>query len=176
MQTMTLVTAFDAAHRVMNEKIKCYNLHGHRFGVEITFDIHTIEALGYALDFKEIKRIAGGFIDSFLDHASIFNPLDDELLALCERFDWKFWRMGLGTGDEKDINPSAENIGKELFYVINRLFKDEKGVTLKNIRLYETPNCWVDTFGTDCVASDFVERNIDKWREQKGIVHYDSRK
>ena len=31
MATVTRIFEFDAAHRVMNEKVKCFNLHGHRF-------------------------------------------------------------------------------------------------------------------------------------------------
>ena len=37
MATVTRVFEFDSAHRVMNEKVKCFNLHGHRFKVEATF-------------------------------------------------------------------------------------------------------------------------------------------
>lgn len=33
MATITRAFEFDAAHRVMNEKVKCFNLHGHRFKV-----------------------------------------------------------------------------------------------------------------------------------------------
>lgn len=176
MQTMTLVGSFDAAHRVMNEKVKCFNLHGHRFKVEMTFRIEEIKKLGYAMDFKEVKRIAMGFIDGFFDHASLFNPMDQDLIGLCEKYDWKLWVMGLGiTQDDIDINPSAENIGSELFYILQRLFKDNKEVTLVNVRLYETPNCWVDTTEARYGATDFVSRNIDKWRERKGNVSYDIR-
>ena len=52
MKTLTKIFEFDAAHRVMHERIKCFNLHGHRFKVELTFEFNEVSALGYAIDFK----------------------------------------------------------------------------------------------------------------------------
>ena len=57
MATITRVFEFDSAHRVMNEKVKCFNLHGHRFKLEVIFFYEDKKSLGYAIDFKEIKRI-----------------------------------------------------------------------------------------------------------------------
>ena len=71
MATVTRVFEFDSAHRVMNEKVKCFNLHGHRFKVEATFSYMDVKEIGYAIDFKELKRVCGDFIDEFLDHACI---------------------------------------------------------------------------------------------------------
>ena len=84
MGKLTRIFDFDAAHRVMNEKMKCFNLHGHRFHVELTFRYSEVTALGYAIDFKEIKRLAGTWLDESFDHATILNPLDEELIAFCK--------------------------------------------------------------------------------------------
>lgn len=174
METITRAYEFDAAHRVMNEKIKCFNLHGHRFKVEMTFEYNHKTALGYAIDFKEIKRIACEWINEHLDHASILNPKDEQLIMLCRNYNWRLYIMGLGTFE--DVNPSAENIASELFYVIKQLFiNDGSGIRLVNLRLYETPNCWVDVNQFSYVGTNSFLENLKKWRQSKGVVTYDIR-
>lgn len=174
MATVTRTFEFDAAHRVMNEKVKCFNLHGHRFRVDMTFEYKTKGALGYAIDFKEIKRIACAWIDEHLDHAAILNPNDEQLIMLCRNYGWRLYVMGMGNFG--DINPSAENISSELFYIIKQLFVgDKSGIRLVNLRLYETPNCWVDVNSLDYVGSNTFLENLKKWRSEKGDFNYDAR-
>lgn len=177
MATITRIFEFDSAHRVMNEKVKCFNLHGHRWKVEATFSYSDMSELGYAIDFKEIKRLVGDFIDTYFDHATILNPMDKDLIKLCEDNGWKMWLMGLGKHLEEDVNPSAENIASELFYIIRTMFYGNPyKISLENIRLYETPNCWVDTssaiYGGNVVFDTFVE----EWTAGKGVFNYDIRK
>jgi len=44
-----------------------------------------------------------------------------------------------------ECNPTAENMVKLLFSTASDLFsKDNTGVEIKSVRLYETPNCWAD--------------------------------
>lgn len=174
MATVTRIFEFDAAHRVMNEKVKCFNLHGHRFKVEATFEYRSKGSLGYAIDFKEIKRVAGDWIDEKLDHACILNPEDTDLIDFCNSHYWKLYVMGMG--NRGDINPSAENLASELFYTIKQLFiNDNSGVRLVKIRLYETPNCWVETEGFDYVGSNTYLESLSNWRKQKGSFNYDIR-
>ena len=174
MATVTRIFEFDAAHRVMNERVKCFNLHGHRFKVEVTFEYNKKAALGYAIDFKEIKRIVGAYIDEHFDHACILNPLDKELIDLCKKNGWKVHIVGMGRNE--DINPSAENFASELFYIVKQLFiNDRYNIWPINIRLYETPNCWVDADGWDIVPmNDFIS-SLKEWRKSKGEMNYDIR-
>lgn len=174
METITRVFEFDSAHRVMNETVKCFNLHGHRFKVELTFEYFRKEKIGYALDFKEIKRVAGRWLDESFDHACIVNPLDILIINLCQGNGWRLYIMGLG--HREDINPSAENMAEEIFYCINLLFANREDLHLKHVRLYETPNCWVDVDGSSIEATDEVKRDIIEWRDRLGIMNYDSRK
>lgn len=174
MATVTRIFEFDAAHRVMNERVKCFNLHGHRFKVEVTFEYNKKATLGYAIDFKEIKRIVGAYIDEHLDHACILNPLDKELIDLCKKNGWRVYIVGMGRNE--DINPSAENLASELFYIIKQLFIDYKyNIWPTNIRLYETPNCWVDADGWDIVPMDDFINGLKEWRKSKGEMNYDIR-
>lgn len=174
MATITRIFEFDAAHRVMNERVKCFNLHGHRFKVEVTFEYQSKGALGYAIDFKEIKRIVGDWIDERLDHACLLNPCDVQLIEMCRVNGWRLYVMGMGLRD--DINPSAENIASELFYTIRQLFAQRKsGVQVTKIRLYETPNCWVETESADYIGTDSFVNDVCTWRDAKGEVSYDIR-
>lgn len=174
MATVTRIFEFDAAHRVMNERVKCFNLHGHRFKVEITFEYSMKASLGYAIDFKEIKRIVGAYIDEHLDHACILNPLDKELIDLCKKNGWRVYIVGMGRNE--DINPSAENLASELFYIVKQLFIDYKyNIWPTNIRLYETPNCWVDANGWDIVPMNDFINSLKEWRKSKGEMNYDIR-
>ena len=174
MATVTRIFEFDAAHRVMNERVKCFNLHGHRFKVEVTFEYNKKAALGYAIDFKEIKRIVGAYIDEHLDHACILNPLDKELIDLCKKNGWRVYIVGMGRNE--DINPSAENLASELLYIVKQLFiKDIANIRPTNIRLYETPNCWVDADGWDIVPMEDFLNDLREWRKSKGEMNYDIR-
>lgn len=172
MGTVTRVFEFDSAHRVMNEKVKCFNLHGHRFRVELTFEYNNKGALGYAIDFKEIKRIAGAWIDEKLDHACIVNPMDTEIIDLCKKNNWRLYIMGMGRFG--DINPSAENLASELFSIVRYLLMGT--VRLESLRLYETPNCWVDVKNFDYVPTKEFIVELEKWRDDKGTFEYDIRK
>ena len=58
MQIITRKGSFDAGHRVMNEKMKCFNLHGHTYLYELQFAFGYMKGIGYALDFKEMRRSA----------------------------------------------------------------------------------------------------------------------
>ena len=178
-QYITRKGEFDAMHRIMFERIKCYNLHGHRFGYELTFIFTEEFKLGYAIDFKEIKRVACAFIDDKLDHGAILNPKDEIVIDCCEKLNSKMWIMSL-FGEDVDCNPSAEHISKEMFLAISILMNDSN-LKLENIRLFETPNCWVDA-NEECITElekenfkKFRYDEIMKYREEKGIFEYDER-
>lgn len=180
MQTITRKGSFDSMHRVMNEKMKCFNIHGHTYIYELTFGFKEMEDIGYAIDFKEIKRIAYQWIDDFLDHGAILNMKDEEMINTCHRLKSKFWLMGLNEFDY--CNPTVENIAKEIFLVMTILFPGCDGLWIESVRLWETPNCYTDANKSSIKA---VERDkfyllrleqIKAYRESKGRIEYDDRK
>ena len=111
-QTITRKGSFDSGHRVMNERMKCFNIHGHTYIYELTFEFNEMEEIGYAIDFKEIKRVGCQWIDDLLDHGFIVNPKDEAVINACKLTTSKIWYMSLNGKDEY-CNPSAENIAKE---------------------------------------------------------------
>lgn len=180
-QTITRKGTFDSGHRVLNERMKCFNLHGHTYLYELEFEFGSMKSIGYAIDFKEIKRVACQWIDDMLDHAYICNPQDKKLLKLCKKNEWKYWEMSLN-GEGEYCNPTVENIAKELFLAVRWLFSDIKNLELCKVTLYETPNCF-----TKCKLKSISleERNaffkarffdIRVYAENKGVIEYDDRK
>lgn len=183
MQYITRKGNFDSAHRVMNEKMKCFNLHGHTYLFELTFAFESVARIGYAIDFKEIKRVACQWIDDMLDHGIICNPKDYILIQTAMSLKSKLWLMFLN-GPDAYCNPTVENIAKEIFLAMEILFADDyanSGLKIHQVKLYETPNCWTDCFYhsiTSVERQNFKEKNLISlldYRKQKGIIDYDDR-
>ena len=183
MQTITRKGTFDSAHRVMNEAMKCFNLHGHTYHFELEFSFLSVADIGYAIDFKEIKRVGSQWIDDVLDHGVILNPHDTSLIETSRQLGSKMWLMSLN-GADGYCNPSVENIAKEIYLALDLLFNDQGiacGLTLESITLYETPNCYtrcdIRSFSDDEIRH-FYDRNKDEliaYRDGKGIMVYDDR-
>lgn len=177
MGLITRVFEFDSAHRVMNERVKCFNIHGHRFKVELTFRYEDCPAIGYAIDFKEIKRLCGTWFDEKFDHAIILNPKDTALIDFVRANGYRLYVMGLG--NDADINPSAENLAYEIFSAMRRMFSSSRhGVVIEQVRLFETPNCWVDFRVLDrspYVPAESFSEEFNAWRERMGNMSYDVR-
>jgi 6-pyruvoyltetrahydropterin/6-carboxytetrahydropterin synthase len=179
-QTITRKGTFDSGHRVMNERLKCFNLHGHTYLYELTFVFSSMEAIGYAIDFKEIKRVGCQWIDDVLDHGTIVNPHDKSVIQACFETGSKMWTMSLN-GPREYCNPSVENIAKEMFLGISFLM-DTVNLKLASVCLYETPNCF-----TVCASSSIsdIERynflrvnrtDLETYKDAKGVVEYDDRR
>lgn len=180
-QTITRKGSFDSGHRVMNEAMKCFNLHGHTYLYQLTFSFNAMEEIGYAIDFKEIKRVACQWIDDLLDHGMILNPMDTGVIRCAEDTGSKLWLMSLN-GEGKYCNPSVENIAKEVFLAMEYLFEAYPCLIIKAVKIYETPNC-----ATKCKANSISSEERINWgkanmasvlayAESKGIVEYDDRK
>jgi 6-pyruvoyltetrahydropterin/6-carboxytetrahydropterin synthase len=156
-QYITRKGSFDSGHRVMNEKMKCFNLHGHTYLYELTFEFNQMKNIGYPIDFKEIKRVGCQWIDDTLDHGMILNPHDEYVIALTLDLNSKIWLMSLN-GKSAYCNPTVENIAKEVFCAIAILFQSyvHSGLTLHKVTIYETPNCF-----TECKRVDeFYKRTF----------------
>lgn len=141
---ITRIIEWDMGHRVPNHESKCRNVHGHRYRAEITLEGEVIGEKGVSeegmvIDFSHIKTIANGFIDEQLDHGYMgHEKLDEEMLRFlfARRMKWL----------AVDFVPTAENIAKWLLDKLAPLFADKYGTGLKlySIRLYETPNNFVE--------------------------------
>lgn len=172
---------FDSGHRVMNERLKCFSVHGHTYLCELVFEFNEMEEIGYAIDFKEIKRVGCQWIDDMLDHGFIVNPQDSAVITACEAVGSKMWYMGLN-GEHAYCNPSVENVSKEIFLAMEILFAKYHNLKIHQVVLNETPNC-----ATTCIRESISDIERDNWqrfnaeavalyRDDKGVLEYDDRK
>lgn len=189
MKNLQLITRkgnFDSGHRVMNEQYKCYLPHGHTYNYELSFSFEHPEEIGYAIDFKEIKRVFCEFIEEYFDHGMILNPKDEILIKATKDLNGKLWLMSLN-GSGEYCNPSVENIAKELFIAMNylcELLYGDSGTGLKihQIKIFETPNCWTDCYRDSYTTSErinFENQNRDiilDFARKMGVLNYDDRK
>jgi len=185
MQTISRTTNLSCGHRVMNERMKCFHLHGHEYITNMEFSFEETEAIGYAIDFKEIKRVFIEYLQEYMDHGMILNPKDEIVLDAVEKLGTKLWKMSLA-GAEEYCNPTVENIAKEIFLAMELLaeilYPDPRiGLRAYKMQVYETPNCW-----TDCTVNSISTQervNFRKYRqtqikafaESKGVLEYDDR-
>ena len=103
---------FDAAHFLRGYAGKCENLHGHRYEVSIKLSSPTLNEVGLAYDFTELKAVLKPALARF-DHVLINDvpPFDK-------------------------INPSAENIAKTIYEEIKPKIIDAR---LESVTIWESP-------------------------------------
>jgi len=113
---LTVRSSFAAAHRLREYDGKCENLHGHNWVVEVQVRAESLNAIGLAIDFKDLKAAT----DAVLDR------LDHKLLNDVEPF--------------KEMNPSSENIARWIFGALKERLGG-LGVSLREVSVWENPNC-----------------------------------
>jgi 6-pyruvoyltetrahydropterin/6-carboxytetrahydropterin synthase len=118
---------FCYGHRLLNYQGKCRHLHGHNGRLLISVEASELDDLGTVLDFSDIKRVVGAWIDETLDHRMILHR-DDPLATILRDFGEPVYLL--------DANPTAENIAKLIFdYAVSQ------GFAVVEVRLFETPQC-----------------------------------
>lgn len=140
--TATRKVGWDAAHRVLRHESKCGTLHGHRYTAEITCQAPQLDDVGRVIDFGVMKEVIGTWIDENLDHTTICNDEDDNLIAWCEA---EARQKGKKAPYIVPYEPTAENIARLIHEVGTGLLKERGSlVQIVNIRIWETPNCFAD--------------------------------
>ncbi len=109
---------FDAAHFLRGYGGKCEALHGHRFRVAVRVRAHSVDELGMAYDFTELRKHLGDIL-SRLDHTC----LND--LAPFDR-----------------INPSSENIAATIYDELCVMLASTP-VSLACVEVWESPQSGV---------------------------------
>ncbi len=135
---------FDAGHRIPNHASQCRHLHGHRYAIEITLsgEINRTEGAadeGMVMDFSEVKTIANALLVSQWDHAFLVYRGDRAVVEFLASL----------PGHKTvvlPVVPTAENLAAEAFRILDAAYRDTYGnqLRLQRVRLYETPNNWVD--------------------------------
>ena len=137
MITCTRRIEFDAAHRILNHESKCKMLHGHRYALEASFLAKELDDLGRVIDFGIVREVLGTWIDENLDHNTILSIKDKKLgQKIAEETGQKIYYL--------ESNPTAENIAKHILTEICPKLFANKNVKCVGVKLYETPNCYVE--------------------------------
>lgn len=133
MLTMTRRLEFDAGHRLLNHEARCAHVHGHRYVVEVTValtDDGALDHAGRVIDFGDVKRVLGGWVDEHLDHAFIANELDP-IVAWLRKHGQRHVVV--------PFEPSAENLAAWLLERAHAML-DAPGRRVVSVVLHETPN------------------------------------
>ncbi|HEY9677447.1 MAG TPA: 6-carboxytetrahydropterin synthase [Drouetiella sp.] len=125
---------FCYGHRLLNYSGKCKNLHGHNGLAVITVEAETLDELGMVTDFSDIKAVVSTWIDANLDHRMILCR-EDPLLETLEKLGEPVYVM--------DANPTAENIAKLIFDIVN-----EAKFPVSKVVLWETQSCYATYSGS----------------------------
>jgi 6-pyruvoyltetrahydropterin/6-carboxytetrahydropterin synthase len=115
---------FCYGHRLLQYDGKCRYLHGHNGRALITLAAASLDQLGMVVDFSEIKRVVGGWIDSQLDHRMILHR-SDPLLSVLQAQGEPIFLL--------DANPTAEAIAKLIYD-----YTASQGFPVVEVRLWET--------------------------------------
>lgn len=122
---------FCYGHRLLHHQGKCRHLHGHSARAAVTLAASELDALGMVVDFAEIKRGLGAWIDEHLDHRLLLHR-DDPLVPLLREQREPVFVL--------DSNPTAENIARVIFEQAQA-----HGLPVVQVQLWETEDC-VATF------------------------------
>ena len=136
MLSLTKIFYFEMAHALLGYEGACKNIHGHSYELHVTVSgggslAEYIPAPGFALDFKELKQIAGPGIVQLLDHKLV---LSADYLAknpdIRSQENLLIW----------EAEPSAENI---LIYV-QKVLREKLPPSIKliELKLYETKDSY----------------------------------
>jgi len=106
---------FDAAHALRGYQGRCENLHGHRYEVIVCVESATLNDIGLAFDFSELKRVLDGILERFDHHNLNETPPFDRL------------------------NPSAENIARTIYQALREALPT---LRLAYVQAYESPDAW----------------------------------
>lgn len=124
---------FCYGHRLLNYEGKCRHLHGHNGRAVITLEGPTLDDRGMLMDFSDLKRTVGGWIDDTLDHTMLLRKDDPALPAL---------QKGGERVHVLDVNPTAENIARLIFD-----YAKSQGFPVIEVKLWETENCFATYSG-----------------------------
>lgn len=132
--TVTRRLEFDAGHRVLGHGGQCAHPHGHRYAVDVECRGRTDE-IDIVIDFGDVKRLVGDWIDRHLDHAFLVAERDVEMADAVRSVEpHKIHVM--------KTNPTAEGIAEMLLGVArDRLGGNGSGLDVVAVTVWETPNC-----------------------------------
>lgn len=129
-QTIAVVRHnFETAHRLPQLANKCSNLHGHSWWVEVAIGADELTEAGTVVEFGALKAQLRGWVDEYLDHATMLGASDPLCSPLTEA-GCKVYQFGVAdpVGAQvyaRDLSwPTVENVAHLLARVVNAFLGD----------------------------------------------------
>lgn len=116
--------SFCYGHRLLGDKGKCKNLHGHTAKVVINLESDKLDDKGMVCHFDNLKETIGKWIEENLDHSMLLSKNDPATKALKEIGERIYVMEG---------NPTAENIAK----LIHNQAKSQK-LSVARVEMWES--------------------------------------
>lgn len=126
----------NTAHRLLNHRGKCKNVHGHDMRVQVWISGEKDKNTGLIVDFKEIEDIV-----QELDHSIVLNRQDE----LVQHIKTKMIQI--------DGDPTCENISELLFTNLEVLKKKNPSIEIEKVRVWENSRSY----------AEFYKRKEDKY-------------
>jgi 6-pyruvoyltetrahydropterin/6-carboxytetrahydropterin synthase len=132
--TCTRRVSFCSGHRVWRHESKCAHLHGHNYVALFELRGGRLDEIGRVIDFGEVKRRLGGWIDEHWDHGFLLHREDAAAIGAVSQLEGqKLFLL--------DRNPTAENLAEYLLRVVSPRELEGTGVAAVRVALWETENC-----------------------------------
>ena len=131
MITCTKKLRLEAGHRLQGHESGCRNVHGHSYVFEVQVTASELDSIGRVIDFGEIKRRVGSWLDANFDHAFIFekgDPIEQFLIA-----------QGMKRYEFPE-SPTSENLAKYVFRKSIELLPLE--IVVMSVTCHETTTCF----------------------------------
>jgi 6-pyruvoyltetrahydropterin/6-carboxytetrahydropterin synthase len=119
---------FCYGHRLLNYDGKCRHLHGHNGKAVIVLEGEQLDSLGMVVDFSDMKKVLGGWIDDTIDHKMLLH-VNDPILPELRRQGEPVITL--------EVNPTAENIAKLIYDFVKK-----SGFPVVEVTLWETENSY----------------------------------
>jgi 6-pyruvoyltetrahydropterin/6-carboxytetrahydropterin synthase len=127
MYTVTREIRFCYGHRLPGHAGKCRHLHGHNGRAVVTLAADRLDDQGMVVDFGDIKRLLGAWIDQHLDHRMLLHR-DDPFVEVLRSQGEPVFIM--------DCPPTAENIARLLYEKARGA-----GLPVLEVLFWETDDC-----------------------------------
>lgn len=119
---ITVESDFAAAHRLREYDGNCEQLHGHNWRVELTVAADSLDAIGLAVDFRQVRQWLSDALKQF----------DHKYLNELEMF--------------RDRNPSCELIAQSIYEHVNKCIdaaRSASRLSVAQVRVWESPGASV---------------------------------
>jgi len=114
---LTIKSSFSSAHQLKGYQGGCENLHGHNWAVEVSVVSETLNDIGLAVDFRELKKMVKRVLKEY-DH-----------VVLNEHPDFR------------EKNPTAEHIAYAIYKKMGGESYGENDVKIDKVTVWETEGC-----------------------------------